>query len=140
MAELHVMRTVDSVETLLKELPKEDNASQLFIAALGNCAKEEKDYGDFLINIDSPNKFALIAKDHVGDKIIPEALRLSILNLIRYMLEEDIPVKTFLISRFQFISKKEEAMFICLLKEFLITYYGEVIKDTVDLIICDCKN
>lgn len=136
MAELVVMRTRGTEKEILSG---DENIIQIFLISRFN-APAERECGDFLINSDFPNKFALIVKETTNGKTISEALRVSVLTLIKHLLEEGRSISTILINRFQFTGKADEYAFINTLREFLMTYFGEILKDPVNLIICDYKD
>lgn len=134
MADVKVMRTSGNEEEILKKT--ESNVVHIFISPLSNC-DETRAIGDVLINESSSTRFALVVKDDVNSKIQIPALRLGILKFLKTMVENDTIEYTFLMSRHQFSNKKEETNFICILKEFCITYFGEVFKEDINLIITD---
>ena len=134
MADVKVMRTSGNEEEILKKT--ESNVVHIFISPLSNC-DETRAIGDVLINESSSTRFALVVKDDVNSKIQIPALRLGILKFLKTMVENDTIEYTFLMIRHQFSNKKEDTNFICILKEFCITYFGEVFKEDINLIITD---
>ena len=134
MADVKVMRTNGNEEEILKKT--ESNVVHIFISPLTNC-EETHSLGDVLLNESSTTRFALVVKDDINSKIQIPALRLGILKLLKTMVENKTMEYTFLISRHQFSNKKEESNFICILKEFCITYFGEVFNEDINLIITD---
>ena len=138
MATLNILRTSGTDKEILEKTT--DSIIHLFISSYDNCkTKNDHEFGDILINEESDSRFALIVKEDLCSKIITSALRLSILNLLKHLIESDKEIKNILISRHQFSNRKEEVSFIASLNEFLITYFGEVLTDTITLIISDCK-
>lgn len=139
MASLNILRTVGNDKDILKS-DEGHNMTHLFLMAYSQCPdKMNHEIGDVLVNEDSENKFALVVREGIEDRIITAALRVSILNLISMMIGEGKPVNTFLINRYQFFSKREETTFISTMREFLMTYYGEILTESVNLIISDYR-
>lgn len=109
----------------------------LYMVHLSGC--EGHDMGDVLSEpIENSLRFAFIDKEDVNSKINTSALRLSIITLFKHMieLEMDFP-EAIIISKHQFTNTKEETAFICIIKELCMTYFSEVAKDKLDIIITD---
>ena len=66
-------------------------------------------------------------------------MRIAIINLVQKLLETDKKDLALLISSFSFKSEKELKDFVYSLKELLMTWFSETIKEDVTLIITDCK-
>ena len=132
MAKVKVLRT-DGVEKELVE--KFPDAVRLHIIAKSNLKDTEKDFGDFMTNEKSKNMFALIVKDDVNSKPMPEAVRLALLNLFTYLVEEDKKPEVLLMNYYEMANYKAENSFICILKELLLTYFGEAFENDITLII-----
>lgn len=134
MANIKVLKTNGNEGEILKNT--ESPVVHLFISALSNC-EETHELGDVLLNETSDTRFALVVKEEVNGKIQTHALRLAILKMLKTMVENETIEYTFLISRHQFSNRKEEQCFICILKEFCITYFGEVFTEDISLVITD---
>lgn len=132
MAKVKVLRT-DGVEKELVE--KFPDAVRLHIIAKSNLKDTERDFGDFMTNEKSKNMFALIVKDDVNSKPMPEAVRLALLNLFTYLVEEDKKPEVLLMNYYEMANYKAENSFICILKELLLTYFGEAFENDITLII-----
>lgn len=138
MATVNVLVTTGTINEIIEKVP---DVIHLFIQGFENCnTKESHEYGDLLFNEVSETRFALIAKEDIDSKIIPEALRLSILNLFKHLIEQKIKVTDIVISKLQFRNEKEEIIFTCILKELLMTYFGEIFTEPINLVICDAKS
>ena len=133
MANVKVLKTNGTEKEILE---KTEGCIHLFISALDN-SPEGHDIGDILLNNECNTRYALIVKEMINSKIITASLRLSIIYLLKTLLENDIKIESILISRHQFNSTKEEDTFICTLRELCITYFGEVLTDDINLIITD---
>lgn len=137
MAQLSVLRT-DGKENEIIEKSGGD-VIRLFISGYKNSlSSNEHEIGDILTNDESVTKFALIAKEDVNSNILVPALRVSVINLFKHIVENNIQLKSLLISRYQFTRSKDELVFISTIRELLLTYFGEAITDQVTLVISDC--
>lgn len=132
MAKVQVLRTDGEEKELIEKFP---NAVRLHIIAKSNLKDTEKDFGDFMTNEKFDNMFALIVKDDVNSKPMPEAVRLAILNLFTYLVEEDKKPEVLLMNYFEMANYKAENSFICILKELMLTYFGEAFENDITLII-----
>lgn len=132
MANVKVFRTSGDVNELVEKFP---DALRLHIISKESVNNPEKDFGDFLINDSIENMYALVTKDTVNSKPIPEATRLAILNVFIHLLNEDKKPEVILLNYFDLASFKAEQSFICILKELMLTYFGEAYTEDITLII-----
>lgn len=150
MAMIKVLRTSGDAGEIF------DNAEikpvYLFIMSLDkvetNKHDSEHELGDIIKRGSDESKFALIVKERINTKINIPALRVSIISLLKYLVENDIKPESILIPVHQFNNSKEENSFIATLKEFCMTYFGEILTDDITLVIsnyrddsmCDCND
>ena len=138
MADVNVLRTTGSVKDILEKLPTDMQMNHLFIADLDNdLVQGSHEIGDLLFNSDSTTRFAIIAKNHVADKLIIPAVRVGIINLLKKLIEDDSIKSGIIISTHQFSSEKEELEFIATIRELAMTYFGEVLKENINLVIAE---
>lgn len=136
MANVKVIWTDGLEEELIKEFP---SAIRLHLAAKENVENKEKYFGDYLTNEKAKNTFALITREGMNSKSIPEAIRLSVLNLFVDIVQKGEATDVILMNKYQFNSHKEEISFICILKEIMLTCFNESIENDITLIIHDCR-
>lgn len=132
MAKVNVLRTDGSEKELLEKF---QDAVRLHIISKSSISDTEKDFGDFMTNEKHENMYALIVKDDINSKPMPEAVRLAILNLFTHLIEEDKKPEVILMNFYEIANYKAENSFICILKELMMTYFGEAIDNDITLII-----
>lgn len=140
MVNVKILRTTGSEEDIISK--SEVAPNQLFVTDLSNkIVTDNHDIGDVLIDDASKNRFALVAKNTVNDKISVPALRLAITKLLFELHSMDIIQNGLLISRYQFSNKKEETAFICSLSELCMLFYTLKNQEDIEvkLIIADSK-
>jgi len=133
--EIKVLRTSAKEAEMCEKMEKP--YIHLYMAYLSGCKNREM--GDVLSeSADNNSRFAFIVKEDINSKIITSSLRLSIISLFKHMIESDIDFpEAIIISRHQFHGTKEETTFICTIKELCMTYFSEVVKDKLDIIMTD---
>lgn len=132
MANVKVIRTDGTEKELLDKFPE---ALRLHIISKQDMNNSEKDFGDFMTNEKSDNMYALIVKDEINSKPMPEAVRLAILKLFTHLIEEDKRPEVILMNCYEIANYKSENSFICILKELMMTYFGEAFENDITLII-----
>lgn len=140
MVNVKILRTTGSEEDIISK--SEVAPNQLFVTDLSNkIVTDNHDIGDVLIDDASKNRFALVAKNTVNDKISVPALRLAITKLLFELHSMDTIQNGLLISRYQFSNKKEETAFICSLSELCMLFYTLKNQEDIEvkLIIADSK-
>jgi hypothetical protein len=143
MATLNVLRTTGKCSEILKE--KNDDVIHLFIASQETChTTTNHEIGDLLQSEESDTRFALLVKEYIDGKIITEALRVSIIELLTHITTEKMTQKYILISQNEFLSTREEMMFLCTLREFLTIVFTDMRDDegelSISVIIADYKD
>lgn len=136
MADLTIIKTNGKAEDFLKEY--DGKAIQLFIASLENLpSNSDHEVGDLLLSDECETKFALLVKEYLSGKIISEALRISIFELLQYMKDNNIECNCMVISRDAFGSSKEEIMFTCTMREIIVFLLSNV--NDMTIVITDCE-
>lgn len=141
MANVKILRTTGNEEEIISK--SEIALNQIFITELSNkIVTDSHDIGDVLIDDASKNRFALVAKNDINDKISVPALRLAITKLIFELHTMGTIQNGLLISRHQFSNKKEETAFICSLSELCMMFYTLVVPEDIEikLVIADSKD
>lgn len=139
MTKLNVLRTTGKEKEILEE--KENELIHLFITSLDACDTDDgHDLGDILRNDSSDKRFALIVKDTLNSKMSVPALRVSLIKLLKELVNNELTNKSFLISKYQFASTKEKTDFIYTLEEMLLTYFDEYYTDDNCIIITDYRD
>lgn len=136
MATVKVLHTDGEEVAILQDFP---DSIRLHLIAKENISNSTKEIGDFVLNEKHPNMYAIIARDELTDKNMPEAVRLGLTQLLKYLVEEDKKSDVILINYFEMGSFKSETAFICILKELMLTYFSEAFEDEVTLVIYNCK-
>lgn len=138
MAFVKVLRTTGTEEEIISK--SEVAPNQIFITELSNKIVTDKhDMGDVLVDDHGKQRFALVVKHDIGDKINIPALRLAITNLLFELNSTGTIMDGLVISRHQFNNKKEETSFICSLGELSAILYSMGGNDAIKLIIADSK-
>ena len=132
MAKVKVFRTHGSETELLEKF---GDALRIRIISKGTISEKESELGDFLRNEKSENMYAIITKNNPNEKPIPEATRLAIINLFIHLMNEDKKPNVILINHYDLVSHKSENSFICILRELMLTYFGEAYVDDITLIL-----
>lgn len=136
MATVKVIRT-DGKEAELLE--KCEGALRLRLIPKVSTGDAKKELGDFLTNDKHENMYAIISRDDYNEKNISEAMRLGLVQLFKHLVEEEKKPEVILMDYYDFGGSKAENAFTCILKELMITYFGEAFTDEIALIIYNCK-
>ena len=130
MAEFVTYRMEESEEEILpvlKEKIGEDKFNdyyKIFIMPITEVEGTIKDWGDYLTNTNNENYKAIIARETINSKIIPDALKCGLSNLLFDVINNGLLIGGFIISKTEFVNIKEEAIFISQLKYLVKFLYG----------------
>ena len=130
MAEFVTYRMEESEEEILpvlKEKIGEDKFNdyyKIFIMPITEVEGTIKDWGDYLTNTNNENYKAIIARETINSKIIPDALKCGLSSLLFDVINNGLLIGGFIISKTEFVNIKEEAIFISQLKYLVKFLYG----------------
>ena len=112
-----MMYTNGSMEDIMKEDNYKDDSISLFIMPKifmtsingVNVVVDDQTYllGDIVQNDEIENQYGLLVKNRQNDKILKEALRVSILNLLKLFIDNKVKLNNIFINRHQFTTEKE---------------------------------
>lgn len=135
MANVKVMLTNGKDVDILKEYPE---ALRLHLISKSEVTDQAYSVGDYVTNERHENMYALITRNELSEKNLSEAIRLGIIQLFKHLIEEDKKPEVILMKYFNIGSYKAKDIFVCILKELMITYFGEAFTEDITLVICEC--
>ena len=134
---LKVMRTDGESEEIIAKSEDKDIIELKFVTT-----KEPDQYGEFVRFSDRETRnewFNCKVRKNKSSFAYIEAFRVAIIKIFKLRLEQGRPIASIIIKKENFIMYDEEVRFILILKELLMTYFGEAITNDVLLIISDCE-
>lgn len=140
-----MMYTNGSMEDIMKEDNYINDSISLFIMPKifmtsingVNVVVDDQTYllGDIVQNDEIENQYGLLVKNRQNDKILKEALRVSILNLLKLFIDNKVKLNNIFINRHQFTTEKEMEVFRLIFLEILTLLPKNKYVDKVLIII-----